>query len=271
MSDASVYVHGTDPDEQRRLTRLNDLMNVGSLARLNIAPGMRIVDFGSGLGQLARAMARLSGKTVVGIERSEQQIAEARRQAAAAGEDPLLDLRPGSVLDPPLRDSEWGTFDLAHARFILEHVTDPLTVVRHMVRAVKPGGRIVLADDDHAMLKLWPEPRGLPAVWAAYMRTYDRLGNDPIIGRRLVELLHAAGAGPVGNDFVFFGSCAGHPDFPDFVANLIGVLVGSRAATLDTGGVTEAEWESVIASLREWGRRADAAMWYTMSWAEGRR
>jgi SAM-dependent methyltransferase len=271
MSDSSVYVHGTDPDEQNRLTRLNDLLNERTLAEIRITPGERIVDFGSGLGQLARAMAKVSGNPVVGIERSEEQIAEANRQAAAAGEDHLLDLRAGSVLDPPLREQEWGTFDVAHARFILEHVTDPLAVVRHMVRAVRPGGRLVLADDDHDMLRLWPEPRGFPEVWTAYTRTYDRHGNDAIVGRRLVELLHAAGAQPVRNHGVFFGSCAGHPDFPAFVANVIGVLAGARDATLETGGVTEEEWEAVIADLPHWGRRPDAAIWYTMSWAEGRR
>ena len=35
---------------------------------------------------------------------------------------------------------EWGTFDLVHARFLLEHVSDPLAVVRSMARAVRPGG-----------------------------------------------------------------------------------------------------------------------------------
>jgi 2-polyprenyl-3-methyl-5-hydroxy-6-metoxy-1,4-benzoquinol methylase len=47
-----------------------------------------------------------------------------------------------------------GHFDVAHARFLLEHVPDPLVIVRTMVRAVRPGGRVILADDDYEGLRL---------------------------------------------------------------------------------------------------------------------
>jgi 2-polyprenyl-3-methyl-5-hydroxy-6-metoxy-1,4-benzoquinol methylase len=83
-------------------------------------------------------MARVTGVPVVGIERSEAQILEAARQAASDHESDLLEMREGSVEDPPLADEEWGRFDVAHARFLLEHLPDPLAVVRMMVRAVRP-------------------------------------------------------------------------------------------------------------------------------------
>jgi len=57
-SSASEYLHGGDPEEQVRLSLLNDLLNVGSLRELNLHGGERILDVGSGLGQLSRAMAR---------------------------------------------------------------------------------------------------------------------------------------------------------------------------------------------------------------------
>src|SRR5213595_4141961 len=210
MSAEPAYLHGTSPAEQGRLSLLNRLMNEAAMRELAIRPGERIVDFGSGLGQLSLDMARAAGAPVVGIERSEEQLARAER-------DPLLDLRQGDVADPPLRDDEWGSFDLAHARFVLEHVQDPVAVVRQMVRAVRPGGRVVLQDDDHDVLRLYPEPPGFMTLWRAYERTYDRLGCDPYIGRRLVSLLHEAGAQPVRATWIFFGACAGQPNFPAFV------------------------------------------------------
>src|SRR5437868_4850405 len=83
--------------------------------------------------------------------------------------------------------------------------------------------RIALADDDHDVLRLWPEPPGFGPLWQAYTRVYDRLGGDPLAGRRLVWFLHQAGAAPRRNGVVFFGSCAGHPDFGLYVTNLAGV------------------------------------------------
>src|SRR5260370_8296515 len=153
----------------------------------------RIIDCGSGLGQFTRAMARAVPRgRVLGIERNEEQLAGAQRIAAAEDEASAVEFRRGDVLNLELPRDEWGSFDLAHARFILEHVPNPLRVVQTMVRAVKPGGRIVLADDDHGVLRLWPESPGMPDLWNAYIRTYDRIGNEPYFGRRLVALRHDA-------------------------------------------------------------------------------
>ena len=265
------YIHGTAPEEQRRLSLLNELMNGGSLRELDLRGGERILDLGAGLGQLTRAMARAAGPAgrVVGVERSPEQIAEALRQARARGEEGLADLRRGDALDPPLRPEEWGTFDVAHARFVLEHLPDPLAVVRVMLRAVRPSGRIVLEDDDHDVLRMWPEPPGLRRVWEAYMRTYDRAGNDPIVGRRLVALLHEAGARPRRNTWIFFGGCAGHPSFASLVENLAGILAGARDPILAAGPLEPAVFDAALGDLRAWAARPDAALWFAICWAEG--
>jgi SAM-dependent methyltransferase len=268
MGEGSFYVHGTEPEEQKRLTALNDMMNQASVDELRLGPRERVLDVGAGLGQLTRAMARRTGTAVVGVERSAPQIDEAMRQARAAGEEHLLDLRAGDAVHPPLEDHEWATFDVAHTRFLLEHVPDPLEVVRAMVRAVRPGGRVVLEDDDHDLLRLWPEPPGVMPIWNAYMRSYDRAGNDPIVGRRLVQLLHQAGAEPRRNSWLFFGSCAGGPNFSGFVQNLSSILRGARAAIVATGISDDAILRAADA-LAEWEQRRDAAFWYAIAWAEG--
>jgi ubiquinone/menaquinone biosynthesis C-methylase UbiE len=268
MSEGNLYVHGTHPEEQARLTRLNTLLNEGSIRELAARPGERMLDVGAGLGQFARAVAKITHVTTVGVERSAEQIAESARQARSAGEESLLDLRRGDAADLPLRDEEWATFDIAHARFLLEHVPDPLEVVKGMVRAVRPGGRIVLEDDDHGILRLWPEPPGLGEIWKAYMRTYDRAKNDPYVGRRLVQLLHEAGARPRRCTWIFFGACAGHSDFELYVDNLALILEGAQEGIIATGTKRE-DLTAALLALKEWKRRADAAFWFAMSWAEG--
>jgi SAM-dependent methyltransferase len=266
----STYIHGTAPEEQRRLSLLNDvLLNQPSLRELQLRGDERIIDFGSGLGQFTRMMARAVPRgSVVGVERSVEQLASAKRLAEADGETGLVDFRQGDVLTLDLGD-EWGTFDVAHARFVLEHVPDPLRVVETMVRAVKPGGRIVLADDDHEVLRLWPESPGINELWHAYMRTYDRIGNDPIVGRRLVELLHAAGAQPVRSTWIFFGGCAGMDLFPTLTANMAAILRGAREAILANRLFDERMFEVVLREYEAWSQRPDAAFWFSMPWAEG--
>ena len=267
------YVHGTAPDEQKRLSVLNDLLNDAALRELNLQTGEKILDVGCGLAQFSRAMARVVGSEgrVLGIERSPEQLREAKRQAADAGEADLIELRLGDALSLPLRKEEWGSFDLAHTRFLLEHVQDPLAVVRMMVQAVRPGGRIILQDDDHDLLRLWPEPAGFLALWHAYIRTYDRFKNDPFIGRKLVALLHESGVNPLRNTWLFFGSCAGHPHFILYMENIVGILKGSREEILSGELLDTNQFEAALGSLEQWKQRPDAGFWYSICWAEGTR
>ena len=265
-----TYVHGTDPVEQRRLSRMNDLLNEACVRELDLRGGERLLDVGAGLGQLTRAYARAAAH-VIGVERDPVQLQEALRQAAEDGEASLVELRQGDATDLPLRAHEWGTFDVVHTRFLLEHVPDPLAVLRGMVRAARPGGRVVLADDDHEVLRLWPEPQGFAELWAAYMRTFSASGLDPLIGRRLVELLHQAGARPRRSTWIFFGSCAGSDTWDLVSTNLVQVLAGAREHVVARGGLDAAAFDDRMDVLGAWIRRPDAAVWYPMCWAEGRK
>ena len=261
------YIHGTSPTEQARLSLLNSLLNESCVRELNLQGTERIIDFGCGLAQFTRLMARRvrSGGKAVGIERDSKQLAEALR----ASELDLVELRQGDVYSLPLAEHEWGTFDLAHARFLLEHLQNPLEVVQSMVRTLRPGGRIILADDDHELLHLWPEPPGFLALWQAYMQSYQLNGTDPHIGRRLVSLIQAAGARPVRNTWVFFGACSGNPNFEAYVENLAGVILTARERILTVGLFSPASFDETLAALWAWSRGPDAALWYGLCWAEG--
>ena len=267
------YIHGTHPEEQERLALLNDLLNNASLKALGLRVGEKVLDIGSGLGQLSRAIGRVLGPggRVVAIERDPEQLADALRRAERNGESDLVDFRQGEATRPPLADDEWGSFDVAHTRFLLEHVPDPQAVVETMVRALKPGGRIVLEDDDHDVLRLWPEAPRLDRLWRAYFETYWKMGNDPLVGRRLVQLIYDAGATPVRNDRLFFGSCAGSPEFEHYITNFIGVLESARKQIVELTDLDAEAIDEGIKELEKWSRRPDAALWYGTGWAEGRK
>jgi len=265
------YLHGSAPDEQRRLARMNDLINARLLRELDLQGGERILDVGCGLAQLTRAMAKRAGPAarVIGVERDPRQLAEARRLAGEAGDVTPVELREGDALDLPLEDEEWASFDLVMARFLVEHLADPLRAVRGMVRAARPGGRIVLADDDHPLLRPWPEIPGFVPLWSAYQEAFRRLGNDPEIGKRLVSLLHDAGAKPRRNTWVFFGSCAGSEDWETLVQNLLGVLRTGRSTIEEHRLLAPEAFDYGMKEIAAWAERPDAACWYAFAVAEG--
>src|SRR5262249_10124665 len=109
-------------------------------------------------------------------------------------------------------------------------------------------------------------------LWATYMRTYDRVGNDPVIGHRLVALLVEGGALPTRNAWPFFGACAGQPELLlGFVDNLVRILEGVRDPILALGQYDAQSLAHCLTTTRQWAHRPDAAFWYAVSYAEARR
>jgi len=265
------YIHGFERDEMRRLTRMQRIINEAELAAIDLAGVRSLLDVGAGLGQLTRAFARRlgTGSRVLGIERDARQRAEAERQAELAAETGLVEIRAGEATRLPLTVEERGSFDLAHARFLLEHVTDPLAVVREMVSAVRKGGRLVLVDDDHELLRLSPDCPPLLDAWRRYWQGYADLGCDPLIGRRLPGLLHRAGARPTRVTTVFYGGVHGDPIFDLAVDNLAGVLRGAAGRLDSMGRVARSEMSSALEALAEWRNDPAATLWYSLPLAEG--
>ena len=140
-----------------------------------------------------------------------------------------------------------------------------------MVDALRSGGRIVLADDDHELMRFWPEPEGVMDAWRAYYSSYQTLGTDPLIGRKLVSLLHGAGARPVSNTQVFYGACAGSAVFSGIIENIIGVLESARSTVISAQLMAESDYDQAITNLRGFLNVPDAAVWYGINWAEGKK
>jgi SAM-dependent methyltransferase len=267
------YIHGFSESEQRRLTLMQSILNDAEMRAIDLRGVRSILDVGSGLGQLTRALARAAplDAQVIGVERDERQLLEAERQAVAAGEAELVEFRRGEAESLPLTEGERGTFDLVHARFLLEHVSDPLAVVREMVAAARVGGRLVLLDDDHDLLRFWPPCLPVERVWRVYWESYRDRGHDPLVGRRLAGLLAEAGACPCRVTSVFYGSVKQAPLFEAVVDNLAGVLAGAAKALAHSGSLQRSEMDAALAALDAWRQEGAATVWYSLPLAEGER
>lgn len=257
-----------------RLGRMQALLNRRSMDALQVQPGQRVLDLGSGQGHFACLLARAVGAsgTVVGVEadRSHHELS-LRRARAECPSDARPDLRRGDAGHPPLQESEWGTFDLAHARFLLERVVQPQRVVEAMLAAVRPGGRIVLEADDPHALRLWPEDPDVEALWVAYRRASPMSDGGHEMGTDLVRLAVAAGARPQRAECLSLAGCAGDARFDVLHENLVGVLRDSQELLAERDLLSASDFERGITALESWGQRDDAALWYATCWVEATR
>lgn len=95
-------------------------------------PGGKLLDVGCGDGQFAAA-AHARGWEPHGVELNPPAARRARERGVLVREGRLEDL-----------DFEPASFELVTAWDVIEHVPDPAAFIDHLVRAVAPGGRIVV-------------------------------------------------------------------------------------------------------------------------------
>lgn len=181
MSD--VFDDRTAERRRDRLTQVFDPLTERFLEAAGIEPGMRVLDLGSGTGDVVLLVSRLVGPLgrVVGIEIDPAAVAEARRRAEVADAD-NVEVLEGDVGDLHGVSSD---FDAVVGRQILMHLADPAAVLRRAAALVRRGGVVAVQEADLGydwavpMTPLWSQLRG----W--FLEALDRAGVEPRMAFRL--------------------------------------------------------------------------------------
>ena len=120
--------------------RIRHLLNFAKLPH-----DLRVLDIGTGIGLLPLLLAEEGAKQVVGIDISPEMLELAEYIRLSRGSEAAARvtyrLAPAHAL--PFRED---SFDAVTSRLVLNHVRRPERIIREIVRVLRPGGILILAE-----------------------------------------------------------------------------------------------------------------------------
>jgi len=269
--DTDPYLFGHSEDETRRLQIQAQLLNSSTrrmLVDCGISPGMRVLDVGSGTGDVARLIAEVVGASgeVVGVDINPTAVEAARLRASRAGLT-NVSFEEADIATATLD----GHFDAAVGRCILFWVPDPVDVLRRVAASVRPGGSVAFQEPGNAVSRpvaLHPSPL-MDRTSSWLLDTFARSGLDWYMGLRLYPIF--VDAGLPGPTMHLDAAVGGGPEWIgyEYMASLIRAvlprIIQSGVATAEEVDIDSLadrlRWESI-------DQRGAAATWgFVSAWS----
>jgi ubiquinone/menaquinone biosynthesis C-methylase UbiE len=243
------------------LQSLYDPITARHLETVGVRAGWRCLEVGGGGGSIAAWLARRVGASghVLVTDIDPRYLAPLEALGLSS-----LTIQRHDVEYDPLPSK---TFDLIHARLVLSLLPTAEQALRKLVRALAPGGWLVVEDFDHAFLdRTFPTTDQASAalfqkVAAVQAQLLAQHGSPPQWGRGLYQRLRAEGLEDVemeGQVAVWSGSTAGARLLQANYEQIRGEAVERRL-------LSEGELEEVLALLED-PRFAFSSMIFFSAW-----
>jgi ubiquinone/menaquinone biosynthesis C-methylase UbiE len=237
-----VYPFQSSDDERKRLIAQGELvapLTRRLFERAGITAGMRVLDIGSGSGDVALLAAELVGPTgdVTGIDRDPAQVAYAEQRAKTRG------LANVHFVVGDFREIDFTpAVDAIVGRLVLMYAANPLDAIRRALRNLRSGGIIALQESiiDYEG-PVFIEPLDCLAAKAAewFRAGFKHAGVHSRMGMRLFGLMRQAGLAP-STEIDMVVPIQQGPDGALF-STLASVVRSQIPAIVASGVATEAE------------------------------
>jgi SAM-dependent methyltransferase len=192
-SDARAYFLGHSEAEIERLALQSAFYRQttqAALRRAGLAAGMRVLDIGSGGGDVSLIAAELVGPSgfVLGIDRSAEAVAAASARVESLG---LRQVRFAvSELDA---FATAVPFDALIGRFVLMYMADPAATLRSLARHLRPDGIVMFEEMEMRSARGYPDAPLFQRCIDWYATAIEGAGFESGMGGKLFAAVQAAG------------------------------------------------------------------------------
>ena len=223
------YLFAQSTDETRRLKRQAAFLSRSThflLDAAGITSGMKVLDVGTGIGDVAFMVAKRVGPqgTVVGVDMNPAMIDFARQRAQAAGITNVAFLQ-GDLSQLALSDR----FDAVVGRLILKFIKDRVALLRRLSQQLRPGGILAFQEADFTLMgTTLPHAPIFEQASQRLREVFERAGLDTV-GMNLYRLFLEAGLPAPEMDLVTTvgggPDWAGHENIADLTSALLPLMV----------------------------------------------
>lgn len=188
---ADGYIHGFTKEEQDRLFEQARVHEDIIFSNIDFSQCHNIIEVGSGVGaQTKILMERFPHLKIQCVDASKEQVARAQSALSNEVNANQIKITQGDALHLPFKDN---SFDGAFLCWILEHVQDPVGVLRDAGRVLKPGGIIYCNEVFNSTFYIHPYAPATLKYWFEFNDYQWSLKGDPFVGGKLANYLIEAG------------------------------------------------------------------------------
>lgn len=215
------YTPGRSDEETQRLieqSRLFEPITRRFLKSAGIRDGMRVLDIGSGAGDVALAVAELVGPSgeVVGVDMNPDILETARGRVEEAGHENVA-FHAGDIQTIDVG----GDFDALVGRLVLMYLPDPVAVLKGLIPRLRTGGIVMFQEIDFTITEAYKHPdtplMGQLGDWV--VEVFERSGANGNMGLELYRVFVEAGLPePTLDAGLLIGGSADWPGY-SYVAN----------------------------------------------------
>lgn len=188
------YPFANRTEEFERLVQQNQLFDGSTettLREAGLAPGMTVLDLGTGTGAVAAIAGRIVGASgrVESIDNSEKSVASAREHLARLELPQVVVEHVDAAEFRPSR-----TYDAIIARLFWMYIEDPQQLMHRLLRHLRPGGLVYFCESDLELGALsYPKVDLFDACFAVALQVSRNCGVRTAIGRQLPNLMKTSG------------------------------------------------------------------------------
>ncbi len=185
------YLHSFSSKEQERLVLQARFLEESVYSHVDFSAQSRILEVGCGVGaQTEILLERFPRLFVQGVDAESKQIAQAKKRL---GSEVKAKRAAFEVADAAHLPFEENAFDGAFICWFLEHVQDPVKVLREIRRTLKPASVIYCNEVLNASFYCHPYSPATLQYLFAFNDYQWNLKGDPFIGGKLANILLNAG------------------------------------------------------------------------------